>query len=42
LDGPANSGKGGSGSASWLPPDKRIRCSCAVRFIQVALKHAPT
>ncbi|WP_309238062.1 HNH endonuclease family protein [Streptomyces albidus (ex Kaewkla and Franco 2022)] len=37
--GRSNSSKGDSGPASWLPPDKRIRCSYAVRFTQVALKY---
>ena len=39
VDGPANSSKGDSGPASWLPPDKTVRCSYAVRFAQVALKY---
>nr|WP_267245142.1 HNH endonuclease family protein [Streptomyces sp. PR69] len=39
VDGPANSAKGDSGPASWLPPNKRIRCSYAVRFAQVAIKY---
>ncbi|WAZ27110.1 HNH endonuclease family protein [Streptomyces cinnabarinus] len=39
VDGPANSSKGDSGPASWLPPNKRIRCSYAVRFAQVSLKY---
>jgi hypothetical protein len=37
--GPANEAKGGSGPASWLPPNRRIRCSYGVRFAQVALKY---
>lgn len=36
VDGRANSSKGDSGPASWLPPHKRVRCSYAVRFAQVA------
>ncbi|MFF8846652.1 HNH endonuclease family protein [Streptomyces sp. NPDC015127] len=36
VDGRANSAKGDSGPASWLPPNKRVRCSYAVRFAQVA------
>jgi hypothetical protein len=40
VDGPANSGKGDSGPASWLPPNKQIRCAYSVRFSQVALKYA--
>ncbi|MFD7446447.1 HNH endonuclease family protein [Streptomyces sp. NPDC059909] len=39
VDGPSNSAKSDSGPASWLPPDKRIRCSYAVRFAQVAVKY---
>ncbi|ORT58488.1 HNH endonuclease family protein [Streptomyces sp. CB03238] len=39
VDGPANSSKGDSGPASWLPPHKAIRCSYAVRFAQAALKY---
>ncbi|MEV7678234.1 HNH endonuclease family protein [Streptomyces sp. NPDC088341] len=39
VDGPANSSKGDSGPASWLPPDRKIRCAYAVRFAQVALKY---
>ena len=38
-DGPANSSKGDSGPASWLPPDKKIRCAYVVRFAQVARKY---
>ncbi|MCM2579151.1 HNH endonuclease family protein [Streptomyces meridianus] len=39
VEGRANSAKSDSGPASWLPPNKRIRCSYAVRFAQVALKY---
>jgi hypothetical protein len=39
VQGRANSAKGDSGPASWLPPDQRIRCAYAVRFTQVALKY---
>ncbi|WP_240627812.1 HNH endonuclease family protein [Streptomyces scopuliridis] len=39
VEGRANSAKRDSGPASWLPPDKAIRCSYAVRFGQVALKY---
>ncbi|MEU9730509.1 HNH endonuclease family protein [Streptomyces sp. NPDC048002] len=39
VDGPTNSSKGDSGPASWLPPEKGIRCSYAVRFAQVSLKY---
>lgn len=40
VDGPANGAKSDSGPATWLPPDKRIRCSYSVRFAQVSLKYA--
>ncbi|WP_245687543.1 HNH endonuclease family protein [Streptacidiphilus griseoplanus] len=39
VDGPTNGAKSDSGPASWLPPDKRIRCSYAVRVAQVSLKY---
>ncbi|MGK5501051.1 HNH endonuclease family protein, partial [Streptomyces sp. URMC 125] len=39
VEGRANSAKGDSGPASWLPPNKRIRCAYAVRFAQVALDY---
>ncbi|MEU1279672.1 HNH endonuclease family protein [Streptomyces sp. NPDC005805] len=39
VDGRTNSAKSDSGPASWLPPNKAIRCSYAVRFAQVALKY---
>ncbi|MFI6350568.1 HNH endonuclease family protein [Streptomyces sp. NPDC050560] len=39
VQGRANSAKRDSGPASWLPPDKHIRCAYAVRFGQVALKY---
>ena len=39
VDGSANSSKGDSGPATWLPPVKGVRCSYAVRFAQVALKY---
>ncbi|MDQ0831470.1 hypothetical protein QF032_003314 [Streptomyces achromogenes] len=39
VEGRANSAKGDSGPASWLPPDKSIRCAYAVRFAQVAVKY---
>lgn len=39
VDGPTNSRKGDSGPASWLPPDRAIRCAYVVRFAQVALKY---
>ncbi|MEU0659342.1 HNH endonuclease family protein [Streptomyces lavendulocolor] len=40
VDGPSNSRKGDSGPASWLPPDRSVRCAYAVRFAQVAKKYA--
>ncbi|MDX3634468.1 HNH endonuclease family protein [Streptomyces europaeiscabiei] len=39
VEGRANSAKGDSGPASWLPPNKPIRCAYVVRFAQVALKY---
>ncbi|MER5463158.1 HNH endonuclease family protein [Streptomyces sp. NPDC002668] len=39
VEGSANSSKSDSGPASWLPPNKRIRCSYAVRVAQVAVKY---
>ncbi|MDT0403132.1 MULTISPECIES: HNH endonuclease family protein [Streptomyces] len=39
VQGRANSAKSDSGPASWLPPDKGIRCAYAVRFAQVAVKY---
>jgi hypothetical protein len=39
VSGPTNSAKRDSGPASWLPPNKAIRCSYAVRFAQVAGKY---
>ncbi len=39
VDGPTNGSKSDSGPASWLPPNKQIRCSYAVRFAQVTLKY---
>ncbi|MFF7204796.1 HNH endonuclease family protein [Streptomyces sp. NPDC008141] len=40
VAGRANSSKSDSGPASWLPPNKSIRCSYAVRVSQVAVKYA--
>ncbi|WP_280890395.1 HNH endonuclease family protein [Streptomyces sp. LBL] len=39
VDGPTNGSKSDSGPASWLPPNKQIRCSYSVRFAQVSLKY---
>nr|BFD84385.1 HNH endonuclease family protein [Streptomyces sp. Xyl84] len=39
VDGPANSAKSDSGPATWLPPNKGIRCAYSVRFAQVSLKY---
>ncbi|MFE5939200.1 HNH endonuclease family protein [Streptomyces sp. NPDC056470] len=39
VEGRTNSAKRDSGPASWLPPNKKIRCSYAVRFAQVADKY---
>lgn len=40
VDGPSNGAKSDSGPASWLPPNKQIRCSYAVRIAQVSLKYS--
>ncbi|WP_225447536.1 HNH endonuclease family protein [Streptacidiphilus sp. PB12-B1b] len=40
VDGPANEAKEDAGPASWLPPNKAVRCSYSVRFAQVSLKYA--
>ncbi|WP_226899409.1 HNH endonuclease family protein [Nonomuraea phyllanthi] len=37
--GDANEAKEASGPASWLPPQRRIRCAYVTRFAQVALKY---
>jgi hypothetical protein len=39
VDGPTNSAKGDSGPATWVPPNKQVRCAYAVRFAQVSLKY---
>ncbi|WP_159047025.1 DUF1524 domain-containing protein, partial [Streptomyces pactum] len=39
VSGSTNSAKRDSGPASWLPPNKAVRCSYAVRFAQVAAKY---
>ncbi|WP_406158123.1 HNH endonuclease family protein [Streptomyces canus] len=39
VDGPTNGAKSDSGPATWLPPNKQIRCSYVVRFAQVSLKY---
>ncbi|WSZ02034.1 HNH endonuclease family protein [Streptomyces sp. NBC_00872] len=39
VSGSPNASKGDSGPASWLPPNKAIRCSYSVRFAQVAVKY---
>jgi hypothetical protein len=39
VDGRSNSAKGDSSPATWLPPNRRIRCAYAVRFAQVAVKY---
>ncbi|WP_433142041.1 HNH endonuclease family protein [Actinomadura nitritigenes] len=39
VDGPLNGAKSDSGPASWLPPNKRVRCSYSVRVAQVSLKY---
>ncbi|WP_328807897.1 HNH endonuclease family protein [Nonomuraea antri] len=37
--GRANEQKDASGPASWLPPQRRVRCAYVTRFAQVALKY---
>lgn len=37
--GDANEAKDGSGPATWLPPQRTIRCAYVVRFAQVAVKY---
>ncbi|MET9256702.1 HNH endonuclease family protein [Streptomyces sp. NPDC003717] len=39
VDGPTNGAKSDSGPASWLPPNKAVRCSYAVRVAQVSAKY---
>ncbi|MFC6084648.1 HNH endonuclease family protein [Sphaerisporangium aureirubrum] len=39
VDGSTNSSKGDSGPATWLPPNRGIRCAYVLRFAQVALKY---
>lgn len=39
VDGPTNGAKSDSGPATWLPPNKQIRCAYVVRFAQVSLKY---
>jgi len=39
VDGPTNESKGDAGPASWLPPNKAVRCSYVVRFAQVARRY---
>jgi hypothetical protein len=39
ADGSTNETKSDSGPASWLPPNKQVRCSYAVRIAQVSLKY---
>ncbi|WP_107498929.1 HNH endonuclease family protein [Actinacidiphila yeochonensis] len=39
VDGSMNESKSDSGPATWLPPNKQIRCSYAVRVAQVSLKY---
>lgn len=37
--GKANEEKDASGPASWLPPQRRVRCAYVTRFAQVAFKY---
>lgn len=40
VSGPANAQKNASGPASWLPPNRPIRCAYGVRFALVAERYA--
>lgn len=40
VDGPANMNKGDGDAATWLPPNKPIRCSYVARQISVKLKYS--
>ena len=39
VDGPTNGAKGDKSIASWLPPNKSIRCSYALRMAQVSIRY---
>lgn len=39
VDGSTNAQKSDSGPASWLPPNKAIRCAYVTRIAQIALKY---
>ena len=39
VEGRANSQKSDSGPASWLPPNKSIRCAYGTRVAQVSIKY---
>lgn len=39
VDGPLNGSKGDSSIASWLPPNKQVRCSYAERMALVSLRY---
>ncbi|MDI2132619.1 HNH endonuclease family protein [Yinghuangia seranimata] len=39
VDGPTNNAKGDGSPATWLPPNKDIRCAYVVRYAQVSLKY---
>lgn len=40
VDGPANMNKGDGDAATWLPPNKAIRCSYVARQVTVKLKYS--
>lgn len=40
VDGPANQNKGDGDAATWLPPNKAIRCSYVARQVSVKLKYS--
>jgi hypothetical protein len=39
VDGPTNGSKSDKSIASWLPPNKSVRCSYAMRMAQVSLRY---
>lgn len=39
VDGPTNQQKGASDAASWLPPNKKFRCSYVARQVAVKVKY---
>lgn len=39
VDGPTNQGKSDGDAATWLPPNRRFRCTYAIRQVQVKAKY---